>query len=190
MPTPARFLVDTEFLMRYAPPWGVACVYCKSPPYLELLAAQFPWIHFYVYEHTQRTMADYDPAAPALLSECPISLETRLNMTMSPLELTKQDARTMGDRSMTAGAQTLLMICHGEGSVRQLALHALIRPSHSLMDISGIIPVDYLEGELVLPLFISNNKIFMLLVASQECRARQYDPVLYENEIGELLFPC
>lgn len=183
MSVQARFLVDLEFLTRYAPPWGVACLYCKAPAYLTHLAAQFPWIHFYGYEHAS---PEYDPAAPAVFaSEAPITLETRLNMTLSPLEFTKEDARMMGARSMAAGAQTLLMICHGAGSVRQLALHALVQPTHSLLDVSGVIPFDYLEGELILPLFIPNNKIFALLVASQACRAVQYEPDTYENEIGE-----
>lgn len=185
MSVQARFLVDLEFLTRYAPPWGVACLYCKSPAYLPHLAAQFPWIHFYGYEHAPANQEpEYDPSAPALVSEVPITTETRLNMTVSPLEFTKEDARTMGARSMAAGAQTLLMICHGAGSIRQLALHALVQPSYSLLDVSGVIPFDYLEGELILPMFIPNNKIFVSLVAPQTGRAIQYEPDTFANEIG------
>lgn len=186
----ARFLLDVEFLMRYAPPWGTACVYCKAPAYLAHLAAQFPWIHFYAYEVIMQPEKEYDPAAPAFASEVPITVETRQNMTMSPLEFTKEDARTMGARCVAAGSQELVMICHGAGTVRQLALHALVRPSFSLLDLSGTVPMDYLEGELILPLFIPNDRVFACLIASQACKAVQYEPELYQNEIGQSMNAC
>lgn len=183
MSVQGQFLIDLEFLMRYAPPNGVSCVYTKSPSYLEPLAAQLPWIHFYAYEHNKQA-DEYDPASPAFVCAAPVSLETRQNMTTSPEEFTKEDARAMGGRSMASGAPTILMICHEAGAIKQLALHALLRPAYSLMDVSGVIPVDYLEGELVWPMFIPNNKIFVSLVASNTCRAVQYVQELYKNEIG------
>jgi hypothetical protein len=48
-----QFLIDLEFLTRYSHPSSGTCVYCKSPPYLAEIAAQFPWLHFYAYQHTQ-----------------------------------------------------------------------------------------------------------------------------------------
>ena len=65
----------------------------------------------------------------------------------------------MGERS-GRDRESLLMVCHGVDPVRQLALHVLMRPSYSFLDICGPIPVDYLDGELILPLFLPNNKVF------------------------------
>ena len=183
-----QFLIDLEFLLRYGPRSGTAsCMYCKSPPYLNEIASQFPWIHFYVFEHqTKGSVEDYDPAQPELVCSTPLTVQVEYNKTMSSLEFTKDMARTMGERG---GRDSLLMICHGQDSVRQLALHVLMRPTYSLLDVCGVIPVDYLEGELVLPVHIPNNKIFTCLVAHQSARCKAYDPAVYLGEIGKTHAP-
>ena len=178
-----QFLMDLEFLLRYGPRSGTAsCVYCKSPPYLSELAHQFPWIHFYVFEH-RPPVPDYDPAEPGMARAAPPSVQVEFNRTMSSMEFTKDMARTMGERG-NKERESLLLICHGQDSVRQLALHVLLRPSHSFLDICGVISADYLDGELILPLYIANNKIFAGLVAPHHARCKTYDPELYLGEIG------
>lgn len=181
-----QFLIDLEFLLRYGPRSGTAsCVVCKSPPYLLELAHQFPWIHFYVFEHSKPKTEEeeYDPAQPELVCSSPLTVQTEFNRTTSPLEFTKEMARTMGERTGRE-RESLLMICHGLDSIRQLALHVLMRPSHSLLDVNGVMPVDYLEGEIVLPLFLPNHKIFACLVARQQAGCKTYDPELYLGEMG------
>ena len=181
-----QFLIDLEFLLRYGPRSGTAsCVVCKSPPYLLELAHQFPWIHFYVFEHKAKpSQEEYDPAAPNIVCSAPLTVQVEFNRTTSGMEFTKEMARSMGDRSVR-DRESLLMICHGQDSVRQLALHVLMRPSHSLLDVNGLIPADYLDGELVLPLFLPNNKIFACLVAKQHAKCKTYDAALYLGEIGD-----
>ena len=90
----------------------------------------------------------------------------------------------MGERS-GRDRESLLMVCHGVDPVRQLALHVLMRPSYSFLDICGPIPVDYLDGELILPLYLPNNKVFACLVAHQHALCKTYNPEVYLGEIGE-----
>lgn len=198
-----QFLIDLEFLLRYGPRSGTAsCVMCKSPPYLLELAHQFPWIHFYVFEHTAKP-DEYDPANPEMVCSTPSTVQVHagtpasverpikpvfcpqveFNRTTSGMQFTKEMARTMGERSGRE-RESLLMICHDQDPIRQLVLHALMRPSHSLLDLNGTIPVDYLDGEIILPLFLPNNKIFACLVASQHAKCKTYDPELYLGEMG------
>jgi hypothetical protein len=144
------------------------------------MAMQFPWIHFYAFDHKSETV-EYDPAQPHLTTSAPITVQTELNKTMSGHEFTKEMARTMGDRR---GVDGLVMICHAQDSIRQLAFHVLLRPRYSLLDICGVIPVDYLDGELVLPMYIPNNKTFMCMVAHQQARCKVFDQDTYVGEIG------
>jgi hypothetical protein len=177
-----QFLMDLEFLMRYCPRSGTAsCVYCKSPSYLALIAQHFPWIHFYVFEH-RPPMPEYNPENPAVTA-VPLTIQVEFNKTMSHMEFTKEMARTMGERS-ARDRESLLMICHSQDSIRQLALHVLMRPNFSLMDIAGLIPKDYLDGELVLPMYIPNNKIFLGLVSHQSAKCKSYDPEIMQGELG------
>lgn len=70
-----QFLLDLEFLLRCAPASGTAsCVYCKSPTYLREIAQQFPWIHFYAFEHAH-AVPEYDPAQPALACSVPLTVQ-------------------------------------------------------------------------------------------------------------------
>lgn len=74
-----QFLIDLEFLLRYSPRSGTAsCVYCKSPRYLKEIAQQFPWIHFYVFEHKPEE-PDYDPAQPGIVCSSPFTVQVRLS---------------------------------------------------------------------------------------------------------------
>ena len=70
-----QFLMDLEFLLRFCPRSGTAsCVYCRSPPYLQEIAQQVPWIHFYVFEHKHKP-AEYDPAQPDLACSAPLTVQ-------------------------------------------------------------------------------------------------------------------
>jgi len=180
--THGQFLIDVEFLTRCSPRSGTAsCIYCKSPQYLSEIAPLFPWIHFYTYEHRFQ-QPEYDPCQPELTHASQPSVQIDYNRTMSTTEFTKDMARSMGQRP---DRDSLLMICHGQDAVRQLALHVLTQPAYTLMDICGVIPVDYLDGELILPINLPNNKIFACLVAQQSARCKTYDPCTYKAEIGE-----
>ena len=183
MPVHAQFLIDLEFLMRYTNPSGASCFYCKSPPYLKEIASYFPWIHFYAYQHQERPEEtdEYDPAQPQIVTAVPPSVTVHDNMTTAVYEFTQEIALRLSLYQSTANR---VMICHGIGSTKQLCLHAVLHPSFSLMDIEGLIQPDYLEGELVLPVFIPNNKMFVSLVVPQQAACRKYSPATFKDEIG------
>ena len=105
------------------------------------------------------------------------------NVTTAAYELTKEVARKLGENSRSASR---VMICHGADSARQLCLHAFLRPRYSLLDLVGPLPSDYLDGEIMLPMFIPNHKIFACLVAGEEAKCRSYDAALYQSEMGRL----
>ena len=98
-------------------------------------------------------------------------------------------ARTMGERS-ARDRESLLMICHCQDPIRQMALQVLMRPQYALLDVCGAIPVDYLDGDLILPIYIPNNKIFVGLVVRQGAGGRVYDPAVFLGEIGEKPIPA
>lgn len=102
-------------------------------------------------------------------------------MTISQHEYTKEMAKVMGENRHSSRT----LICHGVDPLRQLALHALLKPNCSLMDIDGAIPADYLEGEIILPVFIPNNRLFASLVIFHNARWTSYHPEKYKAEIGE-----
>ena len=182
MPIHAQFLIDLEFLMRYTPPTGASCFYCKSPPYLKEIASYFPWIHFYAYQHQEKQEEpEYDPAQPQLVTAVPPSVTVQDNMTTAVYEFTQEIAVRLSLHQSTANR---VMICHGIGSTRQLCLHAVLHPNYTLMDVEGLIQPDYLEGELVLPLFIPNNKMFVSLVVSQTAGCSRYNQAIFKDEIG------
>lgn len=191
-----QFLVDLEFLTRHTQPSGAkggppetACVYTKAPSYLKEIACQFAWVHFYAFSHGSKVEEEedeeYDPAAPGLVKAVPASLVTEHNRTTSPYEFSKDSAVTLSQAKAARDANRLVMICHGESETRQLVLHALLRADHSLLDISGPIPSDYIAGEIVLPVFIRQSKVFVSLVAHGSCMAAEYDSEVFEEEISE-----
>lgn len=191
----AQFLIDLEFLMRYTTLGGTgSCVYCKSPPYLTEIASHFPWLYFYAYDHVEPANSigscssnpdeEYDPDRPEIILpslSAPLTVQVHGNVTTAAYEFTKEVARKLGENSRSASR---VMICHGADSPRQLCLHAFLRPRYSLLDLVGAIPTDYLDGEIMLPMFIPNHKIFACLVAGEEAKCRSYDSALYQSEIG------
>ena len=200
----AQFLIDLEFLTRYTSPIqqqpashgmtvDTACVYTKCPPYLFQLSCQFPWVHFYAFSapaspEGEEESDTYDPDQPDIVTRTMPTLHTEYNRTVSPFEFSKDSAITLSKAKESRPTQNkVVMICHGESSTRQLALHALLRADFSLLDICGTIPEEYLEGELIFPIFIPNNKVFVSMVATQTCKCAIYDPDIFKEEIGRTL---
>ena len=194
MPVHAQFLIDLEFLMRYTPPSGASCIYCHSPPYLKEIASQFPWIHFYAYQHTEpanglhpNDQAEYDPEQPQYVRLAPMTVQVYGNTTTTVDEFTNSIARRLGENH---GYTSRVLICHGATPTHQLCLHALLRPNFSLLDIEGLIPPDYPEGEIILPLYIPNHKVFTSMIVQRNAKCRSYSPSLFQDEIGVRPLPC
>jgi hypothetical protein len=195
----AQFLLDLEFLTHHTQPAGqggggteIACVYTRTPPYLQQIAYQFPWVHFYGFQHRTEEPdegGEYDPERPAVVRwTTQATLHTEHNRTVSPFEFSKDSAVTLSRAKEARPEHRLVMICHGETETRQAVLHALLRADASLLDVCGTIPADYLEGQLVLPIGLPQSRLFACLVASHPCKCAEYDPTLYEQEMGAK--PC
>lgn len=185
IPIHAQFLIDLEFLTRYTSPSGASCIYSRSPPYLKEIASQFPWVHFYAYDYTEPNHdTEYDPERPKILCDVPLKIQVRNNTTTAAMELTNTIARRLGEN---CGNCNRVMICHESTQSRQLCLQVLLRPTYSLLEIQGSVPTDYPEGEIILPIFIPKNKTFALLVVPQEAGCKEYNPSLFQAEIGASL---
>lgn len=178
-----QFLLDMEFLLKCTPSSGTAsCVYCKSPSYLHSISQHFPWIHFYAYEHAFPS-PEYDPAAPGITCSAPISVHIDFNRTTSASPITKDMARTLGDRAAKE-RESLLLICHDMDPIRQLAMQVLMRPQHALLDVAGVIPTDYLDGDIVLPMFMPQGRLFACLQVRMNARSQTYKTETYMREMA------
>lgn len=192
----AQFLIDLEFLARHSlspaqlltkrrASVETSCIYAQTPPYLDEISRRFPWIHFYAFNRPLSEVDEYDPAQPEIVKSVDFTLQTDQNKTTSPFPFNKDSATMLSKNKQAApDRQCLLMICHGESPTRQMILHTLVQADYSLLDIGGAIPAEYLEGELVLPIFLPNRKIFACLIVYATCKAKQYDPKVFQEEIG------
>jgi hypothetical protein len=180
------FLVDLEFLTRYTAR-GANCVYVNSPSYLPQIAEQFPWVHFHAFSHVfplpePEPGEEYSPEKPDIQGWGAVTMQTHGNITRSSLPYNRENARVSGDR-MAGGL--LVLICHGEDPSRQLFLHALSRPAFSLLDVASL-PDDYVDGELILPIYCHHGKALAFLIASGRAVARSYCDATFQQELGFL----
>lgn len=172
-----QMLLHIEFLSRYAGE-SAYCVFTREPPHLRPLAGLFPWIHFLSFS----APPDYDPEhpAPSPALSSPVTSETVGNITRYTAPYTCEAARGLASIEYTG---SLVMICHGEEPRHQLCLHVHTRPSYSLLELAAP-PRDYIDGELILPIYIDRAKSLLLLVAQGAVRGRRYDPALLAQELG------
>jgi hypothetical protein len=197
----AQFLLDLEFLSRHTHPGderirptivaATACVYTQSPPYLDEIARQFPWVHFYAFRHiiTAQEETEYDPAQPALVSKSTApSMQTDRNKTTATDAFTKEAATALSRvREDGQSPHCAVLICHGESLIQQLVFHTLLRADYSMLDIEGPIPAEYLDGDIVLPIQLPRDRVFACMVAHRSCRPTAYNPALYLEEICKSL---
>ena len=203
IPMQGQFLLDLEFLARHTHPEPYdkvkptviaesACVYTTSPPYLMDISRQFPWVHFYAFQHVFTAPDDdeYDPShPPTLVRITGPSYQTEHNRTMSASGIDSASIQTLSRvKEDSPERRKLVLICHGEDSARQLMLHATLRADFSMLDICGSIPKTYAAGEISLPILIRNNKAFSILVTGSSHATAQYDPTCYMDELCKLDF--
>jgi len=192
----AQFLLDFEFLSRHTHPGQerirptivalTACVYTQSPPYLNEIARQFPWVHFYAFQHIDPDN-EYDPAQPALVSKSTApSIQTDRNKTTVTDTFTKESAIALSRvKEDNQPSHRAVLICHGETLIQQLIFHTLLRADYSMLDIEGPIPAEYLNGDIVLPIQLPRDRVFACMVAHRTCRPTTYNPLLYLEEISK-----
>jgi hypothetical protein len=163
-----------------------ACVYTQSPPYLNEIARQFPWVHFYAFQHIEPD-SEYDPAQPALVSKSTApSIQTDRNKTTATDAFTKESATALSRvKEDNQPSHSAVLICHGESLVQQLVFHTLLRADFSMLDIEGPIPAEYLDGDIVLPIQLPRDRVFACMVAHRTCHPTAYNPTLYLEEMCE-----
>jgi hypothetical protein len=177
IPLTGQMLTDIEFLTRFTPPSGTSCIYAQSPAYLKDIACLFPHIHFFAYQ--QMPSDTYDPERP----ECTQPLvQVQQNTTVTQMELTTAIAKQL---AASGTGSSRVLICHGKTNEQQMCLHYTINPTFALMDIEGIIPAEFPDGEIILPLAIPNNKMFANIILKQNARGTIYDPETYASELGK-----
>ena len=170
-----QFLIDLEFLSRYTLS-GFVCVYAREPAYMEALAGLFPWLHFHVYEARQES--EYDPEHAAMFSA--VTAATKGNVTRWSGKLDKAMAVVYGGRER---GQSLVLVCHGMSLDGQLLMHVQCKAQASLFDIADM-PANYIEGELLLPMFVGRGKFLVHLVGRMYGKACVYDPSILQEEVG------
>ena len=199
-----QFLLDLEFLARHTHPEPrektkptviaeSACVYTTSPPYLTEIARQFPWVHFYAFQHvfpTPEEEGEYDPTQPPTLVRITgPTYQTEHNRTVSTEPIDRQSIVTLGRvKEDSPERRRLVLICHGETPTEQLMLHSALRADYSMLDISGPIPHEYPAGDIILPIQIPANKAFTCLAVGQTGKKAQcihYKPQVYMDELCE-----
>ena len=171
LPVPLRgqCLIDIEFLARFG--HGGTCLYTQSPPHINLITTLFPHLRFIAFT------TDYDPAMPCLTP----GLETNGNLTRSTFPFTKETARDLGNRGSD---EPLLFISAGtESTQSKLLYHALARPNSSLFRLDSI-PADFLDGEILYPLYASPSSSTAYMVVGGHTRAKVYDPSLLAEELS------
>jgi len=175
--TRGQMLLHIEFLSRYAGE-SAYCVCTREPPHLQRVAELFPWVHFLAFGAPH----EYDPERPALDSalDSPITAQTAGNITRYTAPYTCEAARGLASIEYRG---SLVMICHGEEPAHQLCLHIHTRAAYSLLELTTM-PGDYIDGELILPIYIDPAKSLLLLVAQGAVTGRRYDPVLLSQELG------
>ena len=178
LPVSDQFLLDLEFLGRYAESGG-SCLYTTRPPYLATISKHFPWLHFYAYGCDLGD--EYDPGQPQMLGSCPVSVEIRGNVTYSVEPYSRELALFIGRRDRRDAF--MVMICHGETPDRQLVFHALTAPNYSLLELSSP-PPDYAQGEIVLPVGLPRDRSLVFLVVPYPARSRAYSQDVFREEMG------
>jgi hypothetical protein len=172
LPVPLRggALLEIEFLTRFTRGGPGCCFYTVKPPHIALMASLFPTLQFFVFD------TEYDPDR-ADIKEL---LVTERNVTTSNCPFNKYTARLLGNRDPR---ELLFMISTTESPTVKLLYHALARPDFSLFRIDDI-PVDYLQGEFMYPLYTRPNSSTVYLMAEKSAKATVYEPSLLTQEIA------
>lgn len=191
-------LVEIEFLTRLVYDrrrggnvrW--TCVYPSYPPHLALMSRLFPSVKFYAYGAADGRGDEYDPEhsssrpAPYRPAECDA------NATAVCQGFDSETARLLGGRARSWEDRMCLILTDRHTPTRQLLFHSLVKPSYSLLSVTGLIPEEYLSGELYFPIYSPVGSTLVHLVAQGHACARLYYPLWLRDELAyfQILVRC
>lgn len=190
-------LVEIEFLTRLVFASGAGnvrwtCVYPAYPPHLPLMSRLFPSVRFYAYGAQDGAGALYDPADPASRPAPYRPAECDANATAVCQAFDSETARLLGGRARSCEDRLCLLMTERHTPTRQFMYHTLVKPSYSLLSLTGLIAEEYLSGDLYFPLYTPVGSSLVHLVARGHYGARLYYPMCLRDELAyfQILVRC
>ena len=190
-------LVEIEFLTHLALGRGGhgvrwTCVYPAYPPHLPLLSRLFPSVRFYAYGAPDGQGGLYDPADPASRPAPYKPAECDGNATAVCQGFDSETARLLGGRARSREDRLCLILTERHSATRQLLFHSLVRPAYSLLSLAGLVPEEFLSGDLYFPLYTPVGSSLVHLAAPGNACARLYYPLWLRDELAyfQLLVRC
>ena len=188
-------LVEIEFLTGLVFGGGGVrwtCVYPAYPPHLPLMSRLFPSVRFFAYGAADGQGGLYDPAEPASRPAPYRPAECEANVTAVCQGFDSETARLLGGRARSREDRMCLLMTERHTPTRQFMFHTLTKPSHSLLSVTGLIPEDYLSGDLYFPLYTPVGSSLVHLVARGHFGARLYYPLWLRDELAyfQILVRC
>lgn len=93
-------------------------------------------------------------------------------------------ARLLGGRARSRTDRVYLVCSDRHTATRQMLYHTLAKPAYSLLSIRGLIPDEYLSGDLFYPLYTPVSSGLVHLVAPGNACARLYFPMWMRDELA------
>jgi len=188
-------LVEIEFLTGLVYGCGGVrwtCVYPAYPPHLPLMSRLFPSVRFYAYGAQDGQGALYDPADPGSRPAPYRPADCDVNVTAVCQGFDSETARLLGGRARSREDRLCLLMTEKHTPTRQFMFHSLVRPSYSLLSVTGLIPEEYLSGDLYFPLYTPVGSSLVHLVARGHYGARLYYPLWLRDELAyfQILVRC
>lgn len=190
-------LVEIEFLTRLVFDMGRGCVrwtcvYPIYPAHLPLLSRLFPSVRFYAYGASDGQGAEYDPDAPGVLPAPYRPRDCDSNATAVCQAFDNETARLLGGRGRSREDRMCLVMTEKLVPTRQFMFHTLVRPSYSLLSLTGLIPEEYLSGDLYFPLYTPVGSPLVHLAAPGHACTRLYYPMWLRDELAyfQILVRC
>jgi hypothetical protein len=183
-----RLLFDTRHAGRVR--W--TCVYPAYPPHLPLMCRLFPSVRFYAYGAPDGAGGEYDPERPAERPPPYRPADCDANVTAVCQAFDSETARLLGGRARSWEDRLCLLLTDRLTATRQLLYHSLVKPSYSLLSLTGTVPEEYLSGELYFPIYSCAGSDLVHLVAPGNACARLYYPLWLRDELAyfQLLVRC
>ena len=180
-------LVEIEFLTRmmaYGRGARWTCVYPSYPRHLPLMSRLFPAATFFAYGAGDGVGDEYDPSLPASKSQPYHPKDCGGNVTAVCQAFDSETARLLGGRCMSAHDKMFLMLSERHTPTRQMMYHSLVKPTYSLLSVTGLIPEEFLSGDLYFPLYTGVSSSLVHLVVPGRACARLYYPVWLRDELA------
>ena len=102
----------------------------------------------------------------------------------APQAFDSESARLLGGRARSCTDRLYLACSDRHTPTRQLLYHSLAKPAYSLLSVTGLIPEEYVSGDLFYPLYTPASSGLVHLVAPGNACARLYYPMWMRDELA------